>query len=42
MKLSFDMDESLYENIKSAAKAHQRSIAAEIRFQLIRIYGDKK
>jgi len=42
MKLSFDIDELLYKKITSAAKAHQRSIAAEIRFELIRIYGDKK
>jgi len=42
MKLSFDIDESLYKKITSAGKANQRSIAAEIRFQLIQIYGDEK
>jgi len=42
MKLSFDIDESLYKKIKSTGEANQRSVAAEVRFQLIRIYGDKK
>ena len=41
MKLSLDIDESLYKRIKSAGKVNQRSIAAEVRFELIRIYGDK-
>jgi len=39
MNLFFGIDNSLYKKIRDIAKANQRSTAAEIRFQLIQIYG---
>lgn len=42
MKLSFDIDDILYEKIKKNGKANGRGVATEARFQLEKIYGDKK
>jgi len=42
MKLSFDIDDLLYNMIANNGKKNGRSIAAEVRFQLDIIYGDKK
>lgn len=38
MKLSFDIDKSLYNMIIKNGKKNGRSLAAEIRFQLTKIY----
>jgi len=40
MKLSFDIDNILYEKIKKNGKANGRPVATEVRFQLIRIYEE--
>ena len=42
MKLSFDIEDALYWKITRIGKDNGRSLAAEVRFQLIQIYGDKK
>ncbi len=42
VKLSLDMKDTLHEKIVKAAKTNQRSMAAEIRFQLIKIYEWEK
>ncbi len=43
MKLSFDLDEILYEKITKNAKENGRSDSGEIRFQLKKCYeGNKK
>lgn len=39
MKISLDIDEELWKRIISAGKVNERSGAAEIRFELNRIYG---
>jgi len=38
MKLSFDIDNILYEKIKKNGKANGRGIATEARFQLKMVY----
>jgi len=40
MKLSFDVDDILYEKIKKNGKANGRGIATEARFQLKKFYED--
>ncbi len=38
MKLSFDLDQSLYDDIEKSAQENGRSDSGEIRFQLKKIY----
>jgi len=42
MKISLNIDESLWKNITSSGKDNERSTSGEIRFQLNKIYRDKK
>lgn len=42
MKLSFDLEQSLYDEIQISAKANGRSDSGEIRFQLKKIYEEDK
>jgi len=42
MKLSFDIDDRLYEKIKKNGKANGRAIAPEVRFQLEKFYEGMK
>jgi len=42
VKLSFDLDESLYNMISENGKKNERSVGAEIRFQLKMDYESSK
>jgi len=42
MKLSFDINDILYEKIKKNGKANGRGVATEARFQLKIVYEDMK
>lgn len=42
MKLSFDIDNILYEKIKKNGKTNGRAVATEVRFRLEEFYGDRK
>lgn len=42
MKISFDINESLYKKTKSGGKDNGRSVSAEIRFQLTKCYEESK
>jgi len=42
MKLSFDLDQSLYDKITKSAKKNGRSDSGEIRFQLKKFYKEDK
>jgi len=42
MKLSFDLDQSLYNKLAKNARENGRSDSAEIRFQLKQIYKENK
>lgn len=42
MKLVFDVDAILYEKIKKNGKIYGRAVATEARYQLEKIYEDKK
>jgi len=42
MKISFDLDDSLYNKITHSAEANGRNDSAEIRFQLKKIYKGVK
>lgn len=42
MKLSFDIDDILYEKIKKNGKANGRAAATEARFQLEKVYEGMK
>ena len=42
MKMSFDLDDSLYNKITQSAKDNGRNDSAEIRFQLKKIYKERE
>jgi len=42
MKMSFDLNQNLYNNITKNAKDNGRSDSAEIRFQLKKLYKENK
>ncbi len=42
MKLSFDLDQNLYDDIEKSAKDNGRSDSGEIRFQLKKIYKENE
>ena len=42
MKLSFDLDKTLYDKITKSAKENGRSDSGEIRFQLKKFYKENK
>jgi len=42
MKISVDIEKSLHDTIIKNGKKNGRSMSAEIRFQLMKIYGEGK
>jgi len=42
MKVSFDLEKSLYDKVVKNGKENERSVGAEIRFQLKKCYEEEK